>query len=253
MRIAGIDRQASFAAAVLDPEAAVPAFVRAATGRRAASGLAVYRNNVAAGLINVVAVRFPTVRRLAGDDSFLACARRFVVAHPPRSPLLLHYGEAFPSFVRGLGRAGCFAYLADVAELELARGRAYHAADAVPVALDAFTAPDPGMLGDLRLTLHPSVTLLRSRFPIVSVWQEIGCGEAQSHINCGPEDALVARPALDVEVWKLPPGGFVFLSALAEGQTLAASAGQAAAAAAAFDLAANLALLIGSGIITGLR
>ena len=54
--------------------------------------------------------------------------------------MMMDYGEDFPHFVRGLGSEATFEYLADIAELEWARGRAYHAADADPVTRDAFAA-----------------------------------------------------------------------------------------------------------------
>ena len=53
------------------------------------------------------------------------------------------------------------------------------------------------------------------------------------------------RPHLDVEVRLLPPGGAAFLLALASGQPLAEAAAHADHA--GFDLAANLAGLIGWG------
>jgi len=65
-----------------------------------------------------------------------------------------------------------------------------------------------------------------------------------------PEDALVLRPRLDVAVRGLPPGGSAFLIALSGGATLADAAARAASDDISFDLAANLAGLIGSGAVT---
>src|SRR5882757_9264169 len=108
--------QHSFAAAVLGQPAELP--IRAATAARAESGLAVYRNNVMSSLIKVLAARFPTARRLLGEDCFLETVRRFIAAEPPRSPLLLDYGDAFPEFLRSIGADVC---IADIADLEVAR------------------------------------------------------------------------------------------------------------------------------------
>ena len=49
---------------------------RVAPARR----FAVYRNNVAAGLIRALEARFPVTRRLVGDDFFRAMAGGFVAA-----------------------------------------------------------------------------------------------------------------------------------------------------------------------------
>ena len=43
--------------------------------------------------------RFPAVERLVGEEFFAGMAREFVMAHPPRSPLLLTYGDEFPDFI----------------------------------------------------------------------------------------------------------------------------------------------------------
>jgi hypothetical protein len=244
--------QQSFAATVLGLPIELPISLRAATPGRAESGLAVNRNNVMSSLIKVVTARFPVVRRLLGEESFLESIRRFIIAEPPRSPLLLDYGNGFPQFLRRLGEDAGIAYIADIADLEIARGKAYHAADAVPLPPQAFAAIPAEQLAGLRLSLHPSMSLLQSQFPVVSIWhanQEAGDVALR---QWRPETALIARPALEVEIWNLPPGGFAFLTALSRGATMAEAVEAAADAAVDFDLAVNLALMIQARIVTGL-
>jgi hypothetical protein len=243
--------QQSFAATVLGLPVELPVRLRAATAARAESGVAVYRNNVMSGLIKAVATRFPVVRRLMGEESFLESIRRFIVAEPPRSPLLLDYGEGFPQFLRRLGDDACIGYIADIAELEIARGKAYHAADAASLPPQAFAAVPVEQLGGLRLSLHPSVSLLQSRYPIVSVWHANQEAGDVALPQWRPEAALIARPMLEVELWNLPPGGFAFLTALQRGAALAEAAEAAMHAAPDFDLALNLSVLIAAKIVTG--
>ena len=57
------------------------------------------------------------------------------------------------------------------------------------------------------------------------------------------------RPYLDVEVRALAPGGAAFLLALAGGQPLGEATGAALADDPEFDLARNLAALIGLGLV----
>lgn len=244
--------QRSFAAGLLGLPAEFPYSLRASSAVRAESGLAVYRNNVTAGLIRVVSTRFPVVRRLVGNDSFDAAVRQFIAAEPPRSPVLLDYGDAFPQLLRRLGRDVCIDYVADVAELEVARGRAYHAADVDPVPADAFARLAVERLADLRLSLHPSVVLMQSRFPIVSVWQANQGGDELAPPQWRAEAALIARPRWEVEVRRLPSGGFEFLTELSRGSTMALSAESALEQAPDFNLAVNLSLLIDAGIVIGI-
>ena len=241
--------QHAFAAAVRGLPAELP--LRAATVARAESGLAVYRNNVMSGLIKVVAARFPVVCRLLGEDCFLESARRFIVAEPPRSPLLLDYGDGFPEFLRRIGGEACIGHIADIADLEVARGKAYHSADAESLPPQAFAAIPAERLAGLRLTFHPSVSLLQSRFQVVSLWQ--ANQQAGDVLLPKPraEAALIARPMLEVQVWNLPPGGFAFLTALRRGAAMAEAADAAMDAAPDFDLAVNLSVLIQANIATG--
>jgi Putative DNA-binding domain len=89
----------AFAAALADPAAATPAMTHGRTGAPDARRFAVYRNNVAVGLIGALEARYPVSRRIAGDDLFRAMARAFVRAHRPRTPVMIAYGEEFPEFV----------------------------------------------------------------------------------------------------------------------------------------------------------
>src|SRR5207248_3064950 len=123
----------------------------------AESRFGVYRNNVIASLTRAVAARYPVVRRLLWDESFDAIARLYVTAEPPRSPVLLEYGDGFPRFIRGLGEGASLRYVADIAALESARRHAYHAADAAPMGREVFAGLAPEPFVRLRLALHPSV------------------------------------------------------------------------------------------------
>ena len=89
----------AFAAALGEPSAPPPAMTRGRMGAPDARRFAVYRNNVAVGLMGALEARYPVSRRIAGDDLFRAMARAFVRAHKPRSPVMIAYGEAFPEFV----------------------------------------------------------------------------------------------------------------------------------------------------------
>ncbi len=244
--------QASFAAALLDAGKPVPEGVTSHTADKPVRRFAVYRNNVVAGLVKALGTCFPAVSRIVGEEFFNAMARVFVTAHPPRSPLLMTYGDDFPDFIAGFEPAAELPYLADVARLEAARTRAHHAADAEPVDANLLRNIASEALGGMRFVLHPSIEAVRSRHPIVTIWA-MNAGEAE----LGPiedwrrEDALIARPRLEVEVRSLPAGGAAFLGALIGGRTLAEAVATAAAEDADFDLAANLAGLIGAGLVIG--
>jgi hypothetical protein len=61
---------------------------------------------------------------------------------------------------------------------------------------------------------------------------------------------LVTRPALEVEVPRLPPGGAIFLSRLMTGESLGAAASAAFSESLSFDLPANIRGLLEAGAFT---
>jgi hypothetical protein len=241
--------QSAFANALLDLERPPPPGVGAAGEADPRRRFAVHRNNMVAGLVKTLAARFPAVVKIVGTEFFDVMARAFVLAHPPRSPLLACYGDAFPDFIDAFAPVREVAYLADVARIEAARTSAYHAADAAPLGADAFAALAIEAASTLRLELHPSVAIIRSPHPIVTIWAMNSGGRPLAPIEnwCG-EDALVARPHLEVEVHLLPPGGAEFLLALAAGLPLGEAAQHALDARPQFNLTDNVAGLIGCGL-----
>jgi Putative DNA-binding domain len=89
----------AFATALDDPAAPAPAMTHGRMSAPDVRRFAVYRNNVAVGLIGALEARYPVSRRIAGEDMFRAMARAFVRAHKPRTPVMIAYGGEFPEFV----------------------------------------------------------------------------------------------------------------------------------------------------------
>ncbi|NJS38289.1 MAG: DUF2063 domain-containing protein [Rhodobacteraceae bacterium] len=182
--------QAAFAAALLNPDAAIPGGIVDAMGRPAPKRFSVYRNNVASSLTRALEAAFPNVRQLVGEAFFGAMAVVFLRAHPPRSRMMMLYGDDFPGFLEGFPPVAGLPYLADVARLDQAMRASYHAADAVPLAEAAFES----LLGDdiagLRLQLAPAVRLVQSRWPVVSIWT--AHAEGGPPPTPGAEDALIS-------------------------------------------------------------
>jgi hypothetical protein len=245
--------EASFAGALLDAEQPVPHGLTAYNAAIPTRRFAVYRNNVVAGLVKALKSRFPVVGKIVGEEFFAAMARIYVGERPPRSPLLATYGNEFPAFIAAFEPAREIAYLADVALLEAARTRAYHAADATPIDAGRLAALDAYAVGGISVDMHPSTEIVRSPHPIVTIWaMNSGEQELVPIENWRGEDALVFRPYLNVEVRVLPPGGAAFLLALAQGRPLAEAAEVALADHPNFDLTRNLAGLVGSGLVWGI-
>jgi hypothetical protein len=246
--------QSSFARAVIDAAQPMPEGLTAWNGRGPRRRFDVYRNNVAVGLIGALASRFPAAEKIVGEAFFVAMAHAFIQTHPPRSPLLLAYGDDFADFVETFEPAAEIVYLADVIRLEAARGRAYHAADRLPLNPAELAGLSPDDLPNVVFEAHPSAAIVRSAHPIVSIWAMNSGERALEPIDTwNGEDALVVRPELTVNIHHLPPGGAVFVAALLSGETLGSAVQQALQAHAAFDLTANLAGVLQAGALAGVR
>ncbi len=245
----------AFAAALGEPSAPPPATTRGRMGAPDARRFAVYRNNVAVGLIGALEARYPVSRRIAGDDLFRAMARAFVRAHKPRSPVMIAYGAEFPEFVADYlagGEAGSsVAALVDVARLENAWVEAYHAGDAGVATVGELAALSPDRLPETRIVFHPATQLLRFATPAASLWASRQSGtERPASEPVGAEDALITRPDCDVRVRVLPPLAYDFALSLREGATLVEAV--AALNDPAFDFGAHLVGLVESGAIASI-
>jgi hypothetical protein len=247
------DLQSDFADRLLKPEAPLPEAVHGPTATTPLKRYNVYRNNVVASLIQVLEARYPVVRRLVGAEFFRGMARLYLDKEPPRTPVLAEFGGGLSTFIATFGPARELPYLADVARLEWLQHLAYHAADAQPIGPDELASVAAESVPNLRLMLHPSVGVLASAYPILSIWETNRRDEAVMPIRLdqGGETVLVSRPALEVETRRAPPATDAFLAALAVGMRLAEAAASAKAADDHFNVQVTLATVIDAGAIIG--
>lgn len=223
----------------------LPPGITAADPSEAARRFAVYRNNVATSLGQALARRFPVIERLVGPEFFAGLAQVYLATDPPRTPVLAEWGAGFAGFLGGFAPLSGWPFMADVARIEYARGRAFHAADATPVDLAALTDADPALL---RLTLHPSLCVLRLDHPAVSIWAQNQPGATPLPLPQGPEIALILRdPAHAVPVAAISSAQAAFIEALFAGATVAAAASFCPAR----DPVPQLAALMARGAIVG--
>jgi hypothetical protein len=241
----------AFASALLDPQKAPPSDLGAHCGKAIARRFNVYRNNVVVSLIEALRVAYPAVERLTGPEFFRAMARFHIRETPPTSPLLFEYGRDFPDFIDRYPYAQELPWLGDMARVERAWIEACHAQDALPLAPTRLSRITDSTLDDLRFVAHPASRIVRSRYAATTLFT---LNRAQDEITqlepSTPEDTLITRPSLEVEVRHLPPGAAVFLSKLIAGEPLGAAVGEALDGHPSFDLAANIAGFLEAGVFS---
>src|SRR6267142_5408469 len=126
------DLQMRFDDALFDaaPDAAAPWILGCDNGADSRARLAIYRNNLHEGFRKTLALEFPVIERLVGEDYFRQLALSFLAEHPSRCGDLHPIGEPFARFLLQRFEDTQYAYLPDVATLEWAYQQSSMAADA---------------------------------------------------------------------------------------------------------------------------
>ncbi|MCW8808894.1 MAG: DNA-binding domain-containing protein [Rhodanobacter sp.] len=242
--------QQGIADALLGRGDAVAAWVVGA-GLDPAARLRVYRNAVAGTLTAALRDSYPTVLALVGEDFFEAMAARYRLQHPSRCGNLQQFGGALAGFLQDMPEAQRLDYLPDVARLDWLRQLAALAADALPVdaarsAMAAMAAADA-----LRVRLHPSVQLLRSRFAVLSLWQwcRAPSAAAAPRVDGTGEQVLLWRDGGEVAMASLDPATFRCVERLGAGDDVASAWTAAVETDPDFDLEPCLRDLLAQGLI----
>lgn len=234
-----------FGAALLNADLPPPAQISDGHGGPAEKRFNVYRNNVAVSLSDALEAAFPVVRSLVGEEFFRALAGVALRQFPPRTPLMAEYGQDMPSFLDAFPPVAQLPYLADVARIENAVRRAYHARDAFAFSAEDLGQMDPEKLGELRFELAPSVTVIRSNFPVGTIWLN-NQPDVAPRKPTAAEDVLISRPGFDPRVDILPVGAAVFLAMMDGTRSLNAALEQVPDT---FDFSETLPLCLSRGVL----
>lgn len=225
---------------------------------RARAGI--HRNTFVGTLVAALAESFPVTRAMAGAQFFDAMARARVLSEPPTSPVLTEYAISFPTFVLGFAPAQAVPVLAEMAQLEALRLRAFHAADADAIGLEHFhrLACDAALLERTGAVLHPAAHWQAADHALVELWrahvdaQQMADADLRAIDATQPQELLVHRPRFEVHLQRLPAGGIAFLEALAAGASFARAFHAAALAQPLAEPAALFSLLLQQGLVIGL-
>ncbi len=233
-----------FIKGLLDSDAPVPEGVKSGSVRR----YGVYRNNVTVGLVRAIEANFPVVRRLLGETYFEGFARQFVQKHPPRSPLMFLYGEAFGNCLAEDDDLQDYPYLADIARLEQQVRTSYHEADAPIISANDLDQNSEDELTQAVFIPHPAMAVVSSTFAIHSIYRanRTELPEAVEDPTAA-QSVLVTRPNHEVVLSKLDPGQLAFMRSLASGHPFGDAAETAFDADENFDLTIAISTVLTSG------
>jgi hypothetical protein len=143
-------------------------------------------------LRDVLADDFPKVAAVLGPEGFTDLVRRYLGTCPSTHPSARWVGRRLADFLREFPLWA--PWMTDLARLEWARLDAFDAADAEPVRVADLGVVRPEDWPDLVLEPVPSLTVLRSLYPIHEAWADPAAWS-------GP-DAPAAENPTTVRVWR---------------------------------------------------
>jgi hypothetical protein len=212
--------QAAFARYLVlgDNEAELAAEV-VSDGVNAAARLEVYRNAFYIRLQDALAHDFPALLATVGETNFGRLTAGYVHDRPSARPSLRWLGEGLAEWLRARGEPA----MADLADLEWAALRAFDAEDAAPLTAEAFAAIPPQRWPELRLELHPTVSLLAVGANAREAWLAVRAGRPPSTLRPVRERLVVWRENGRAQVEAIAEGWHRLLASLARDATLAAA------------------------------
>lgn len=241
-----------FTSALLKPQAEIPAGLIAVKAPNIQKRFGVYRNNVMASLIEALKANFPICFALVGKNFFNALAVAYISENPPVIPMLFKYGADMPSFMAEFPAVSTIPYLPDVAQLEDNWRRAYHAAEKAPLEIAAVQDVSGDDQMNLVFEIHPSASILKSGWPVYSIWQGHETGDMGKIDLDKSENVVICRPNVDVLLASLDNAGCVFFRGIMNGQMLAEAYAGAAEVDENFDLGFSFGQLFALGLVTDL-
>jgi hypothetical protein len=263
--------QARFAAALraddgAPPDATLLEQIRA-EGLDPAARLGIYRHNLRENFLKVLALEYPAIRRLGGEDWFRSRGLQLLREHPSRSGDMHGLGAPFPAFLARQLQHTAHAYFGDVAALEWAWQQCLVAADP-PSRLDvaALAGVDATRVAQLRLDPHPALRLVRSRWPVFAIWNanraaadpaaRAGAGGDDGptlDLDAGGQCVIVRRSGDGAEARTCDAATFDWLATLAAGSSFGEAWDAAMRTDPQFDVARTLATMVALDVFAGFR
>ena len=188
--------------------------------------VAIYHRSALGNRTGALAAAYPVVGRLVGPAFFDEAATRYAAAFPSRSGDLNAFGDRFATFLAQYSYARDLPYIADVARLEWAVHESRHCARGEALDYLALGAVPAEAIGEVRIRPRPSVRLVASTHPILSIWAANQEGrDGTPERSAGAERVAVRLvETLEAEPVALGGAGWALLESFVRGETLAQSA-----------------------------
>ncbi len=177
--------------------------------------ISIYRDSVFGGLIMALQEIYPVCHKLVGQDFFDFMATQYINKHQSLSPDLTDYGEHLANFISHFKQADSLLYLSDVACLEWAWHRAFHARDHSGLNINKLNFLSEEQQENLVFKLPPGSALISSDYPIHKIWNANQQGNENDDVidlDEGSVKLLVWRKKFDMHIDLLQEDEWAFLN-----------------------------------------
>ncbi|RLB53320.1 MAG: hypothetical protein DRI90_21290 [Deltaproteobacteria bacterium] len=189
--------------------------------------LAIYREMVFLRLHDSLAEDYPAIRAVLGDDDFRELVLDYLDHYPSRSFTLDHAGKDLPRFVSEASHLPHRALVHDLARLEWAVHRSFHADPADPLTAAVIGQIPLELWVEARLRLAPATEVMAFEYEVSDILKSVS-NEADLP-SLEPARSWCAVWRRDNVVWRqtLSEPMHAVLSTFARGGTIAEAVGEA--------------------------
>lgn len=185
--------------------------------------LKVYQSSILGIQTDALAAVYPVIKKLVGDDFFLAMGKAYLREYLSPSGDLHNLGGQMEEFLQDFKPVRTLPYLPDVARLEWAWHRLFHAADEIGLDFNQLAEIPQEHHGSLIFHLRDGACLQSSPYPVHHIWevnQDDYNGEEYVDLDEGGVDLLITRNAYDIEIHPLNDNEWTFLQLIQSGMSL---------------------------------
>jgi hypothetical protein len=183
--------------------------------------MGIYQNSTMGNIINALALTYPVVEKLVGEEFFRAMCRRFITLYWPKTANMDDYGAEFPLFLAEFEHVKHLTYLSDIGYLEWFFQQSSLADDSDIPDWSVLTNVQADETLKLKFKLSPWVRLIKSVYPIDKIWTMNQVNVAQENtLNCNEQNdtfLVLFRKELKTDILLISAGEFAILNSFYHG------------------------------------
>jgi hypothetical protein len=167
------ETQSAFQGEILARDGRMVEHIESGRGVSAARRLDIYADAYRLRLLAALAIDFPALHTLAGDEDFEHLGRDYIAAHTPEHFSIRYFGRHLAHFLTVTEPWRGSPALSEMAALEWALAHAFDSADQPPLDAEILAGVAAEHWPELRFNFHDSLNVLDFSLDIPEIWAEI--------------------------------------------------------------------------------